>query len=221
MKYIKEYILKNDGFVKVISDPIIENTDEGLVICQLDFNYSSKETQELLQLLYGIIPEFVSQYGSNQDKFSYNSEKNILKKEYTVIAGKNKVTKKYIKIFTLTNELKEELIEYIITKGKEYSNMNSEDLIDQPLNNNYILEEKPKPNIIIPKKELKDFSEFNSVMEIDTYLRTNNNAVAFIKWLQDNKLITLNHTYAPQELAKKPVEELNRLRQKYLNKNWD
>jgi hypothetical protein len=213
MKYIKDYILKNDGFVKVLSDPIIENTDKGLVICQLDFNYSSKETQELLQLLYGIITEFKSQYGSNQDKFSYDLEKNILIKEYTVIAGKNKVSKHYIKTFPLTEELKKELIDYIIIKGKEYSNMNLEENIESPITT--ITEEKPK-SILTFKKELKDFSEFNNVMEIDTYLRTNVNATAFIKWLQDKKIITLNHTYAPQELVKKPVEELNKLRQKYL-----
>lgn len=215
MKYIKDYILKNDGFVKVLSDPIIENTDKGLVICQLDFNYSSKETQELLQLLYGIITEFKSQYGSNQDKFSYDLEKNILTKEYTVIAGKNKVSKNYIKTFPLTDELKKELIDYIIIKGKEYSNMNLEENIESPIKT--IEEEKPKSILTFPK-ELRDFREFNGVMEIDTYLRTNNNAAAFIKWLQDKKIITLNHTYAPQELAKKPIEELNRLRQEYLNK---
>lgn len=217
MKYIKDYILKNDGFVKVLTEPIIENTDKGLIICQLDFNYSSKETQELLQLLYGIITEFKSQYGSNQDKFSYDSEKNILTKEYTVIAGKNKVSKNYIKTFPLTDELKKELIDYIIIKGKEYSNMNLEEIIEQPIIKTTVIEEKPK-SILAFKKELKDFSEFNSVMEIDTYLRTNVNATAFIKWLQDNKLITLNHTYATQELAKKSVEELNKLRQEYLNK---
>lgn len=216
MKYIKDYILKNDGFVKVLSDPIIENTDKGLVICQLDFNYSSKETQELLQLLYGIITEFKSQYGSNQDKFYYDLDKNILTKEYTVIAGKNKISKNYIKTFPLTEELKKELIDYIIIKGKEYSNMNLDENTEPPVITTNIVEEKLKSNFK-SIKELKDFSTFKDIMEIDIYLRTTFEGMEFIKWLQEHKLTSLNSSFAPTELSHKSIEELNELRKEYLN----
>ncbi len=67
------------------------------------------------------------------------------------------------------------------------------------------------------KKTLKDFNEFKDVKDIHFYLSTSTECSNFIKWLQDNKLITLNHSYAPIELSKKPIEELNKLREEYLN----
>lgn len=214
-----KYILSTEerqGSMKILSSIInVDNKFYG----GLNFDFYIKDSLELLDLLTNNeTNSFISQYG-NKDKFSYVNR--CLTKEYKT----NKNSEVYKISFNLTEDLEKELINYIIEKYNEYITSEAKrNKIEIKLSNKL---DNFKQNIntqkkdlvttnIESKKELQDFREFNSVMEIDTYLRTNNNAAAFIKWLQDKKIITLNHTYAPQELAKKPVEELVKLREEYL-----
>lgn len=212
-----KYILSTEekqGSMKILSSIIsIDNKFYG----GLNFDFYIKDSLELLDLLTNKKPNgFVSQYG-NKDKFSYIDR--CLTKEYKI----NKNSDVYKISFILTEDLEKELINYIIEKYNNYiASEAKRNKVEIKLSNKLDnvkknIQQKDSINTKIePKRELKDFSEFNSVMEIDTYLRTNVNATAFIKWLQDKKIITLNHTYAPQELVKKPVEELNKLREEYL-----
>lgn len=237
MTYIKDIKIAQ-GSIKVLTDVLImEDKNKMPVIVNLNFDYYVKDSVAFLAMLLGNIAEFTSQYG-NHDTFKYDQEKDVLTKEYNLFKKGKKEPIPTKVSFNLTKDLKNELIEFIKGKYNDYveettrkANAKSDKtklsnkLEDTKSNNKRsgdIQQQESTIEMVDTKvksqEELKDFSEFNSIMEIDTYLRTNNNATAFIKWLQDKKIITLNHTYAPQELAKKPVEELNRLRQEYLIK---
>lgn len=237
MTYIKDIKIAQ-GSIKVLTDVLImEDKNKMPVIVNLNFDYYVKDSVAFLAMLLGNIAEFTSQYG-NHDTFKYDQEKDILTKEYNLFKKGKKEPIPTKVSFNLTKDLKSELIEFIKGKYNDYveettrkANAKSdktklsnklEDIKSDNKRSGDIQQQESTIKVVDTKvksqEELKDFSEFNGVMEIDTYLRTNSNAIAFIKWLQDNKLITLNHTYAPQDLAKKPIEDLNKLRQEYLIK---
>ena len=237
MMYIKDIKIAQ-GSIKVLTDVLImEDKNKMPVIVNLNFDYYVKDSVAFLAMLLGNITEFTSQYG-NHDTFKYDQEKDILTKEYNLFKKGKKEPIPTKVSFNLTKDLKNELIEFIKGKYNDYveettrkANAKSDKtklsnkLEDTKSNNKRSTDIQQQESTIEmvdtkvkSQEELKDFSGFNGIMEIDTYLRTTLEGSKFIKWLQDKKIITLNHTIAPQELSKKPVEELNRLRQEYLNK---
>lgn len=238
MKYIKD-IKTAQGSIKVLTDVLIMEDKNMPVIINLNFDYYVKDSIPLLGLLLGQMPDnqFASQYG-NHDIFKYDTEKNILTKEYNLFKKGKKDPIPTKVSFNLTEELKNELIDFIKGKYNDYieetarkanAKANKTKLsnkLENTKSNNKRgsdIQQQESPVKVVDTKvksqeELKDFSEFNSIMEIDTYLRTTMVGAKFIKWLQDKKIITLNHMVAPQEVAKKSIEELNKLRQEYLGK---
>lgn len=237
MKYIKD-IKTAQGSIKVLTDVLIMEDKNMPVIINLNFDYYVKDSIPLLGLLLGQMPDnqFTSQYG-NHDIFKYDTEKNILTKEYNLFKKGKKDPIPTKVSFNLTEELKNELIDFIKGKYNDYveetarkanakanktklSNKLENTKSNNKRGSDIQQQESPVKMVdteIKSQKELKDFNTFKDVMEMDTYLRTNANGTAFIKWLQDKKIITQSQSYAVGDLVhNKSIIELNRLREEYL-----
>lgn len=241
-RYIKWIDSKNPTSVKVVSDTIIEKRENELpIICKLNFDYNAKEGQELLKLLYGIIPEYVTRYGSNKDVFKYDPETNVLSKHYETFNKKTNEFQKYDISFTLTEKLKEELIDFIVEKDNEYNqylldkvvNENEEDLrksIETLQNKLKSLESKNVPSsnnkevktFIKPEpiKELKNFNEFVengkvNRMKLVEYL-DRGDGFKFTKWLLQSNKYSGNIETVKYSLMSEPIEKLENWRKEYL-----
>jgi len=227
-----KYMLNTEekqGSMKILSKAVYI---DGEFYGGLNFDFYIKESLDLLNLIGSESGKmeniFVSQYG-NKDKFTFKD--NCLTKEYKI----NKNSDTYVMSFDLTNEMLSELIDYIMEKYNGYitaeaeRNKNEAKLSDELENieqdnkrSGNIKQQESSIKVVDTKaksqKELKDFSTFKDVMEMDTYLRTNVNGTAFIKWLQDKKIVTQSQSYAVGDLVhNKSIIELNKLREEYLN----
>lgn len=225
-----KYILNTEekqGSMKILSKTVCIN---GEFYGGLNFDFYIKDSLELLNLIGSksrTETEFISQYG-NKDKFSFIDK--CLTKEYKT----NKNSEVYTISFDLTDEMISELIDYIMEKYNAYINgeakrNQAEAQLSDELENieqdnkrsRNIKQQESSVKVVDTKvksqKELKDFNAFKDIMEMDTYLRTNVNGSAFIKWLQDKKIITQSQSYAVGDLVhNKSIIELNKLREEYL-----